>query len=123
MLLLALSALEATLTPVWYRALSEDAIRFVALNLNPYLNFISFALTLTMQILFVYALTKELRVSRIMWAIPASYATVNALGIFLTSQSLLRVSSYVSLAVEIASLAFTVLIIWRYKGFSNDEAQ
>ncbi len=121
MLLLALSALEAALTPVWYRGFSEEALRFIAVELNPYLNFVSFAVTLTMWILLIWAMTKELGVSRILWTIPVAYVMITAADIFFVSQNLIRVGTYCKQTVEILSLILFVVVVWRYRGFASED--
>lgn len=119
-LLLALAALEATLSPVWYRALSEETIRFLANNINPYLSFISFAITLTMWILFISSLIKELNMSRVLWTIPVLYAVAELANIFFVAQSMLRVGTYSTLGVEMLCLIIVVIVLWRYRGFPID---
>ena len=48
-----------------YRALSEEAIRYVANYIDPYLNLVLFAVTLAMWILFIKSLIEELGASRL----------------------------------------------------------
>ena len=115
--LLALAALEATLSPVWYRALSEEAIRYLANYVNPYLSLISFAITLTMWILFIRSAIKELEVSRVLWTIPVLYTVVGLANIFFVSQSMMRAGSFSTLSGEMICLITLVVILWRYKGF------
>ena len=116
-LLLALSAIDATLTPVWYRALPEEALRFYANDITPWLNFLSFAISLTMWILFIHALTKELRMTRILWVIPILRVAVNALNIFFTSQSMIRMGNYCMQATEMLCLVLLTVALWKYRGF------
>ena len=115
--LLALAALEATLSPVWYRALSEEAIRYLANYVNPYLSLISFAITLTMWILFIRSAIKELEVSRVLWTIPVLYTVAGLANIFFVSQSIMRAGSFSTLSGEMICLITLVVILWRYKGF------
>lgn len=115
--LLALAALEATLSPVWYRALSEEAIRYLANYVNPYLSLISFAITLTMWILFIRYAIKELEVSRVLWTIPVLYTVAGLANIFFVSQSMMRAGSFSTLSGEMICLITLVVILWRYKGF------
>ncbi len=116
-LFLALAALEATLSPVWYHALSEETKRYLANNVDPYLSLISFAITLTMWILFIKAVIKELGVSRTLWTIPVLYAVAELANIFFVSQSMLRVGTFSTLCVEILCLIIVVIVLWRYNGF------
>ena len=118
-LLLAWSAIEATLTPVWYRALSEEALRFYANDITPWLNFLSFSISLTMWTLFISALTKELRMTRILWIIPILRVLVNALNIFLTSQSMIRMGNYCMQSLEILCLVLLTAVLWQYRGFTE----
>jgi len=117
MLLLAISALEATLTPIWYRALSEEAIRFFANDVNPWLNFVSFAVTLTMWILFVYSITKELQISRTLWIIPVLYVISTSSNIYFSSQNMLRIGTYCMQSIEFICLIFLIVTLCRYKKF------
>lgn len=117
MLFLVLSALQATLGPIWYRAFSDEALRFYAIELTPWLNFISFTITLTMWILFIHALTKELRMSRILWSIPLLRIISAILDIFFTSQSMIRTGNYVVHVIEMLCLILLTVIIWKYHGF------
>ncbi len=119
-LLLALAALEATLSPVWYRVLSEETIRYLANNIDPYLNLISFAVTLTMWILFINAVIKELGVSRVLWMIPALYGAAESANIFFVTQNMLRVGAFATLGVEIICLIMVLIVLWRYRGFPID---
>ena len=118
-LILGLSAIEATLSSIWYRILSDEAIRMVANTVTPILNFVSFLITLTMWILFVYALIKELRCSKILWLIPVLHVLVNAVTIFLTSQNLIRAASYCDLSVQLLCLVLVAVLLWRYRGFQD----
>ena len=120
MLLLAIAALEATLSPVWYRALSEEAIRYLANYIDPYLHFVSFGVTLTMWILFIRSLIKELNVSRVLWTIPVLYVAAGAVNIFFVAQSMLRAGTYITLGVEQVCWIMLVIVLWRYHGFSID---
>ena len=115
--LLALAALEATLSTVWYRALSEEAIRYLANYVNPYLSLISFAITLTMWILFIRSAIKELEVSHVLWTIPVLYTVAGLANIFFVSQSMMRAGSFSTLSGEMICLIMLVVILWRYKGF------
>ena len=115
--MLALAALEATLSPVWYRALSEEAIRYLANYVNPYLSLISFAITLTMWILFIRSAIKELEVSHVLWTIPVLYTVAGLANIFFVSQSMMRAGSFSTLSGEMICLIMLVVILWRYKGF------
>ena len=117
--LLALAALEATLSPVWYRALSEGAIRYLANYVDPYLSFISFAITLTMWILFIRSVIKELGVSSVLWTIPVLYTVAELANIFFVSQSMLRVGSFSTLGAEMLCLIIMVIVLWRYNGFAT----
>ncbi|MBO5439662.1 MAG: hypothetical protein J6A53_03300 [Clostridia bacterium] len=119
MFLLALAALEATLSPVWYRALSEEAIRYLANYVDPYLSLISFAITLTMWILFISSVIKELGVSRVLWTIPVLYTVAELANIFFVSQSMLRVGSFSTLGAEMLCLIIMVIVLWRYNGFAT----
>ena len=119
MFLLALAALEATLSPVWYRALSEEAIRYLANCFDPYLSLISFAITLTMWILFISSVIKELGVSRVLWTIPVLYTVAELANIFFVSQSMLRVGSFSTLGAEMLCLIIMVIVLWRYNGFAT----
>lgn len=121
-LLLALSAIEATLGPVWYRALPEEALRFYANDITPWLNFLSFAVSLTMWILFIHALTKELRMTRILWVIPILRVAVNALNIFFTSQSMIRTGNYCMQATEMLCLVLLTVALWKYRGFNAENS-
>jgi len=116
-ILLAISALEATLTPIWYRALSEEAIRFFANDVNPWLNFVSFAVTLTMWILFVYSITKELQISRTLWIIPVLYVISTSSNIYFSSQNMLRIGTYCMQSIEFICLIFLIVTLCRYKKF------
>ena len=120
MLLLTLAALEATLSPVWYRALSEETIRYLANNIDPYLNLISFAVTLTMWILFINAVIKELGVSRVLWMIPVLYGVAESADIFFVAQNMLRVGTFTTLGVEMICLIMVLIVLWRYRGFPID---
>lgn len=117
MILLAVAALEATLFPVWYRALSEEAIRYVAVHIDPFMNLISFAVTITMWIFFIYFAIKELSITHALWTIPALYAVSELANIFFVSQSMLRVGTFMTLAVEILCLITVITVLWRYRGF------
>lgn len=117
--LLALAALEATLSPVWYRALSEETIRYLANYVNTYLSLISFAITLTMWILFIRSAIKELGVSCVLWTIPVLYTVAELANIFFASQSMLRVGQFSTLGVEMLCLMITVIVLWRYHGFAT----
>ena len=119
-LLLALALLEATLSPVWYRALSEEAIRYVVNNINPYLNLISFAVTLTMWIVFIYSDIKELGLSRVLWMIPVLYGVAESANIFFVAQNMLRVGTFTVLGVEMICLIMAVVALWQYRGFPID---
>ncbi len=121
--LLALSALEATLSPVWYRALSEESIRFFANNVNPYLGLISFAITLTMWILFVHSFIKELSVSRVLWILPILYGVAEFANIFFVSQSMLRIGTCTALGVEMICLIMMVIALWRCNKFALDNEE
>lgn len=121
-LLLAWSSIEATLGPVWYRALSEEAIRFYANEITPWLNFLSFAISLTMWIFFIHALTKELRISRILWLIPILRVAINALNIFFTSQSMIRTGNYCMQATEMLCLVLLTVVLWKYRGFHAENS-
>ena len=121
MILLALAALEATLSPVWYRALSEEAIRYIANNIDPYLSFASFLITLTLWILFINAFTKELRASRILWFIPALYSVATLANMFLVTQRMLRAGTAVSLSTEVICLIIAIAALWQCNGFASDE--
>ena len=121
MFLLMLAALETTLTPVWYRALSEETLRFLANNLNPYLSFVSFAITLTMWILFISSLIKELGVSRALWIIPVLYGAAELANIFFVAQSMLRAGTYSTLGAEMLCLILFVIVLWRYNGFTTEK--
>ena len=120
MLLLALSVLESTLTPIWYHALSEEALRYLSNNLSGWLSLLSFVITLTLWILFIRALTKELGISRILWMIPASKVFIVCMNIFFQSQSILFASVCISCTIEIASLILLTVILWRYHGFTAE---
>jgi len=120
MLLLTLAALEATLSPVWYRALSEEAIRYLVNNINPYLNLISFAMTMAMWILFINAVRKELGVSRVLWMIPVLYGAAESANVFFVSQNMLRVGTLTVLGAEMICLITVVAVLWRYRGFPID---
>jgi len=121
LLLLALAALETTLTPIWYRALSEDALRYLSNNIDPYLSFVSFAITLTMWILFISSLIKALGVSRILVTIPVLYCVAEIANIFFVAQSMLRVGAYSVLGVEMVCLILFVIVLWRYHGFAVEK--
>ncbi len=123
MILLVLAALEAILSPVWYRALSEEAIRFVANDINPYLNFVSFAITLTMWILFIVSLTKELGVTRVLWTIPVLYCVAELTYIYFVSQSMLRVGTYTTLGVEMICLVMLFTVLWRFNGLPIEKEE
>ena len=115
--LLALAALEATLAPVWYRALSEESVKFIANTVNPYLNLISFVITLIMWILFIGSLIKELGISRALWVIPVLYGIAELANIFFVDQSMLRVGTYSVLGVGMLCLIIVVIVLWQYNGF------
>jgi hypothetical protein len=119
-LLLALSATEATLTPVWYRAFSEETIYFIANRITPYLSFASFMISLAMWILFIKALTKELGVSRILWLIPVCKTVIAGVNIFLNSQSMLRAGTYCTHAADMLSLVLLTVLLWKYRGFASE---
>lgn len=121
--LLALAALEATLSPIWYRALSEETIRYFANYVDPYLSLISFAITHAMWILFIRSVIKELGVSRVLWAMPVLYTAAELANMFFVSQSMLRVGSFITLGAEMLCLIITVAVLLRYNGFAtaNDE--
>ena len=119
-LLLALSATEATLTPVWYRAFSEETIYFIANRITPYLSFASFAISLTMWIFFIKALSKELGISRILWLIPVWKTVTAGVNIFLNSQSMLRAGTYCTHAADMLSLVLLTVILWKYRGFTSE---
>lgn len=121
LLLLALAALETTLTPIWYRALSEDALRYLTNNIDPYLSLVSFAITLTMWILFISSLIKELGVSRVLVTIPVLYGVAEIANIFFVAQSMLRVGAYSILGAEMLCLIMLVIVLWRYHGFATDK--
>ncbi len=116
MLLLSLAAIEATLTPVWYRALSDHAIRFFVNTLDPWLSFVSFIITLTLWILFVHSLVKELGLSRILWLIPVLRVAVTCINIFFVSQNMIRLGTYCQQTVEMGCLILLVIVMWRYRG-------
>ncbi len=122
MLLLALSALEATLSPIWYRALTEDAIRFVASNISPVLSFVSLLVTLAMWIMFISASTRELGLSRVLWTIPAICGTAQLANIFFVSQNMIRVGSFATLGAELACYVILALVLWQHRGFVSDES-
>ena len=122
-ILLMLAALEATLSPVWYRALSEEAIRYVANYIDPYLNLVSFAVTLTVWILFIKSLIEELGVSRLLWGIPVLYTVAELVNIFFVSQSMLRVGAFGTLGAEMLCLTISVITLCRYKGFAVEKEE
>ena len=119
--LLALAALEATLSPVWYRVLSEEAIRYLANDINPYLSLISFAITLIMLILFISAVIKELGLSRVLWTVPVIYTVAELVNIFFVYQSMLRVGTFIALGGEMLCLAIVLIVLWRYHGFVREK--
>lgn len=122
MLLLALTAIEATVSPVWYRALSENAIHILVNEVTPILRFASFAITLTMWILFVRGAVKELGAPRILRAIPGAYVLITAVNIYFTSQSMLRTATYAEQIVKIACLVLLSAVVWRYRGFADENS-
>lgn len=119
-ILLSLAALEATLSPIWYYALSEEAIRFVAVNVSQYLDYISFGVTLLMWILFIRSIIRELGVARGLWGIPALYGASQLTNLFLASQNMLRLGTCITLGVEIICSIAVVIVLWRYKGFPTE---
>ena len=121
--LLMLAALEATLSPVWYRALSEEAIRYVANYIDPYLNLVSFAVTLAMWILFIKSLIEELGASRLFWGIPVLYTVAELVNIFFVSQNMLRVGAFGTLGAEMLCLTIAVITLCRYKGFAVEKEE
>lgn len=119
--LLALAALEATLSPVWYRAMSEEAIRYLANYINPYLSFISVAITLTMWILFIASFIKELGLSHLLWTIPVLYGVAELANIFFVAQNMLRVGTLITLIIEMLCMIIVVIVLWRYHGFAIEK--
>ena len=115
--LLGLAAIEATLSPVWYRVLSEEALRYLVNFVDPYLSLVSFAITLIMWIFFIYAAIKELAISRVLWIIPILYAVAELTNIFFVSQSMLRVGAISVLGVEMLCLILVCIVLWRYNRF------
>lgn len=122
-LLLALTALEATLSPVWYRALSEETIRYFVNYIYPYLSLLSFAVTLAVWILFIHAAIKEIGVTRALWTIPVISATAEFANMFFVSQGILRVGTFITLGVKMLCLILVVTVLWQCKGLAldNDE--
>lgn len=119
-ILLSIAALEATLSPVWYRALSEEAIRFVAVNVSQYLEYISFGVTLLMWILFIRSIIMELGAARALWGLPVLYGASQLTNLFLASQNMLRLGTCITLGVEFICSIAVVIVLWRYKGFPTE---
>ena len=109
--------------PIWYRAVSQNTIVFWLNNIDPWVGFIAFAVSLALWILFVSSLIKELGITRILWAIPTLKVVVAVLNIFFTSQSMLRVGTYIQCAAEMACLVLLTVVLWNYKGFNTEESE
>lgn len=123
MLLLCLSAMEATLMPIWYRAVSQNTIVFLVNNVDPWLSFVGFAISIVLWVLFVSALNKELGITRALWVIPVLKVAMVFLNIFFTLQSMLRVGTYIQYAAEMACLVLLTVVLWNYKGFNTEESE
>ncbi len=120
MLFLALSAIEATLSPVWYRVFSEETLRYISNNLSNLLEILSHVITITLWSFFIRALTRELGISNILWIIPVSKFLTVCINIFLQSQNMIFATVCASGTVEIASLILLTVCLWKYRGFSNE---
>ena len=123
MLLLAISALQETLMPVWYRAASEEALRFMANYVDEWLRLLSFGISVTMWILFVHSMIKDLNAPRFLRMIPVFYIIAWASSVFFVSQSMLRMSEYLSETIHMACLILITSVIWKYDGFETEEAE
>jgi len=121
MILLALSALEATLAPLLHRALTEEMLILLSTKINSWLSVLSFSITMALWILFIYALTKELGVSRVLWVIPAVKACTSCANLFLGYQrSLFRMVTYGAHTLDMACLVLLTVILWKYSGFRTE---
>ena len=121
-LLLALVALESTLSPIWYRIFSEEAIRFFVNYIDSWIKLASFVISITMWITFVHSLRRELGTSRILWLIPVLKVVVEGINIFLVTQNMLRVGTFSVNIIEMICLVLLTVILWRYRGFANKDS-
>ena len=118
LVLLMLSCFEATVTPITYRAFPEEMLRFYATVIAPAMAYVSYLITLCAWCFLIYGLIKELAMPRFLWAIPVSSALTQGVGIYLTSQNLVRVASFLDQGVRMAGLVLLFVVIWRYRGFA-----
>ncbi len=123
MLLLAISAFQETLMPVWYRAVPEDALRFLANNVDPWMRFGSFLISIALWFIFVRAMAKELGASRVLWVIPVLHIITPIVNIFLHSQSMLREAVCCETIITMGCLILLTHIMWRYRGFSSEDQE
>lgn len=121
-LLLALAALESTLSPIWYRIFSEEAIRFFVNYIDSWIKLASFVISITVWVAFVHSLRRELGISRILWMIPILKVVVEGINIFLVTQNMLRVGTFSVHIIEMACLILLTVILWRYRGFANKDS-
>lgn len=115
--ILSLMLVESTLTPIWYRVLSEEALRHLAVSVNTWMGYISLVVSWTMWFLFLRALVKDLGVSRMVWTIFLSDVAVHIAHIFLVSQNMLCAATYAVRIVQLAELVLLTSVLWRYRGF------
>ena len=120
MVLLALSAFGEILMPVWFRAVSEETLRFLANNAEPWMNLISQAVSVVLWFLFVRAMIKELNAPRILWVIPPLHIVLRIVNVFFNSQSMLRAAVCFESIISIGCLILLTVVMWKYRGFPND---
>lgn len=120
MVLLALSAFGEILMPVWFRAVSEETLRFLANNADPWMNLISQAISVVLWFLFVRAMIKELNAPRILWVIPPLHIVLRIVNVFFNSQSMLRAAVCCESIISIGCLILLTVVMWKYRGFPSD---
>lgn len=121
MLLLALSALQETLMPLWFRVVSEDTLRYLSTYVDPWINLLSAVISVIVWYLFVRAMTTELGASKVLWLIPLLYTMLPLAKRLFIAQGKLRTATYAESIVSIGCLVLLLVILWRYRGFSLKE--
>ena len=122
-LFLVLSTLQAILMPVWYRAISDDGIVFLAKCIDPWVRFISYSFSIVLWILFVVGMVRELRAPRILWAIPIAHTVIMLTNMILTSQSMSVEATLIESIIKICYLSLLTVIIWKYNRFTLQNEQ
>jgi len=118
MLFLSLSAIQAIIMPVWYRAVSDEGIRFLVNYVDPWIRFISYSISIALWILFVIGMTRELHAPRILWAIPISHTVIMVANFILTSQSMSVEAALIESVIKVCYLTVLTVIIWMFRGFT-----